>query len=55
MEITALFVIAYLATGIAIIGYDFAAPPTQKKVYSGRKIKRHIDHVVLLAGGCLYG
>ncbi|MCB1937458.1 MAG: hypothetical protein KDF59_16140 [Nitrosomonas sp.] len=33
MEITALFVIAYLATGIAIIGYDFAAPPTQKKKY----------------------
>lgn len=33
MEITAIFVIAYLATGIALIGYDFAAPPTHKKEY----------------------
>lgn len=33
MEITVLFVIAYLATGIALIGYDFAAPPTHKKKY----------------------
>ncbi|SES63484.1 hypothetical protein SAMN05216326_10158 [Nitrosomonas marina] len=33
MEITAPFVIAYLATGIALIGYDFAAPTTHKKDY----------------------
>ncbi len=33
METTAFFVIAYLATGIALIGYDFAAPPTHKKDY----------------------
>ena len=40
MEITAVFVIAYLATGIALIGYDFAAPPTYKKEYvSQGKVK----------------
>jgi len=33
METTALFIITYLATGIALIGYDFAAPPTHKKAY----------------------
>ncbi|MCB1948934.1 hypothetical protein [Nitrosomonas sp.] len=33
METTAPFVIAYLATGIALIGYDFAAPSTHKKDY----------------------
>jgi len=33
METTAIFIIAYLATGIALIGYDFAAPPEHKKNY----------------------
>lgn len=28
-----IFIIAYLATGIALIGYDFAAPPAHKKTY----------------------
>ncbi|MCP5273939.1 MAG: hypothetical protein H6936_03605 [Burkholderiales bacterium] len=33
METTVIFVIAYLATGIALIGYDFAAPSEHKKNY----------------------
>lgn len=33
MESTASFLIAYLATGIALIGYDFAAPAAHKKEY----------------------
>lgn len=33
MGITAIFIIAYLATGVALIGYDFAAPPTHRKNY----------------------
>jgi len=33
METTAVFIITYLATGIALIGYDFAAPPAHKKNY----------------------
>lgn len=33
METTVLFIITYLATGIALIGYDFAAPPEHKKAY----------------------
>ncbi len=40
METTALFVIAYLATGIALIGYDFAAPPAHKKIYVSKGILR---------------
>lgn len=38
MEAFALLAIAYIATGIALTGYDFSAPPIHRKGYvSGRK------------------
>jgi hypothetical protein len=35
METTVLFVIAYLATGIALIGYDFTATHKKKYILEG--------------------